>query len=287
MATFDVQPLANAPSQDQSASTWLEAVPIGYRRLRAGIAATIAVALAGWLAWAQWEQGKLGHAESLWVAVILAAGMWRSRYWMKHVSVRRFATYAAPLSMMERLRKAYGYWLLGFGGAAFIWLNQYHSDDFLRLWPLGLPFVVIGLVGAFIFAYGRTENRLTSDAAQIKEELEARATQDVQSSPSWADAFLERIATALDMPLVRYPLATLALWFAYYVNQEWTGRGSWMVVLAAVCGSLWLARELFGWILGIAVVGGIGWALFAGVAALPVSAAIVIGALIIASAMKK
>jgi hypothetical protein len=48
-----------------------------------------------------------------------------------------------------------------------------------------------------------------------------------------------------------------------------------------------LARELGVWLLGIALLFVAGWALFAGIAALPVSVAVIIGALIVASAVGK
>jgi hypothetical protein len=114
--------------------------------------------------------------------------------------------------------------------------------------------------------------------------------QSVQSEPTPSpklDAIAAKIEALIDMPLVRYPLAALVLWLAYYASQEWGDWRRWIVVLSAVFWSLWLARELFGWLFGIAVVGGIAWAFFAGVAALPISAAIVVGAIIIALAVRR
>jgi len=47
------------------------------------------------------------------------------------------------------------------------------------------------------------------------------------------------------------------------------------------------ARELSVGVLGLGLVVLIGWALFAGIAALPISVAVVFGALIIASALRR
>lgn len=286
VVTSDVQ-LFETPPLDQSASTWFEPVPMSYRRLRAGIAAGIAAMLGGWLAWVQLEHGIFGQAESLWLLVIVAVGIWRCRYWMKLQEVRRFAMVTVSLGTKQRMRKASAFWLLGFGGLALIWPMQYHYDQLGEHWLSGLPFLLIGAVGTFIFMYARTKKRLTPEAAKLKAHFEAQDAHAGQASSPKVDAISSKVEALIDLALVRYPVAALVLWFAYYVSQEWTDRRSWIVVLAAVCCSLWLARELFGWVLGLAVVGGIAWALFAGIAALPVSAAIVIGALIIASALKK
>jgi hypothetical protein len=46
-------------------------------------------------------------------------------------------------------------------------------------------------------------------------------------------------------------------------------------------------KEVFLWIIGAAIIGGIGYAIFGAIAALPMSVAIVIGALIIANGAKR
>ena len=287
MDTLDVQSAEGATPPGLPTSTWFEPVAVSYRRVRAGIAAVIAAALSGWLTWVQVQNGIFGQAESLWLVVIIAVGAWRWWHWMALREVRRFATVTVTLGAKERMRKAFAFWLLGFGGIAVIWPMQYHFDQLGEHWLAGVPFLLLGLVGTFIFTYARTEKRLTPEAAKLKAHFEAQDAQAGQASSPKVDAISAKVEALIDLPLVRYPLAALVLWFAYYVSQEWTDRRSWIIVLAAACCGLCLARELFGWVLGLAVVGGIAWALFAGVAALPVSAAIVIGALIIASAMRK
>lgn len=287
MDTLDAQSAKDAGPTGLTTSTWLEPVPVSYRRLRAVIAAVIAVALGGWLVWIQVHNGIFGQVESAWLLVIIAVGVWRWRYWMTLKEVRRFATVTVALGARERMRKALAFWLLGFGGVAVIWPMQYHFDLLGEFWLAGVPFLLIGIVGTFIFMYARTEKRLTPEATKLKTHFAAQDVQSGQASWQKVDAIFAKVEVLINLPLVRYPLAASVLWFAYYVSQEWTDRRSWIVVVASMCWGLWLARELFVWILGAAVVGGIAWAIFAGVAALPVSAAIVIGALIIASSLKK
>lgn len=78
-----------------------------------------------------------------------------------------------------------------------------------------------------------------------------------------------------------------ALWVPYVAEPiEWVVERVFdRFVLPLVGGVLKLALHLVGWIVGIAIVVGIGWLIFAGMAALPVSIAIIIGALIIAGAV--
>jgi hypothetical protein len=90
----------------------------------------------------------------------------------------------------------------------------------------------------------------------------------------------------LELPVIRYPLALLCLYGAYYWSTESIDRRSGVAAVAAVLLAAYLAREISAWLLGIGVIGLVAWALFAGLAALPLSAAVIIGALIIASSLK-
>lgn len=262
-----------------SAATWLEHVPTSYRRLRAGIAGLIAVALGGWLAWSQIQSGTFGQAESLWILVIVAVGAWRWRHWLSLNEVRRFDSVTVVLGVKDRAWNASLFWVIGFGGATVIWITLINADQFGDHWIGGVPFLGLGIVGMLIFSFYRTERRLTPEAARLKEHFKALEDQALQAS--W-----KKIKAPFDSPKARYPLAVLALWFAYDFSQE-SKRDDWMVVLSFVLVSFWLAREVSKWLLWFALVCGILMAIFAGVSALPVSAAIVIGALIVASAMSK
>jgi hypothetical protein len=79
----------------------------------------------------------------------------------------------------------------------------------------------------------------------------------------------------------RYPLAVLMLWGAWFMLEKkphlW-----WMAAILALA-ALVQARELALLAIGIGLI----YAVFQGIAALPVSVAIIIGAIIIASALRK
>lgn len=86
---------------------------------------------------------------------------------------------------------------------------------------------------------------------------------------------------------LRYPASIGIFAASYWCFFEWEKKAGWVVgVLLAIIG-LGLAREvLIGAILAV-VVGLVLWAVGAAVAALPVGVAIIIGAMIIARAIRR
>jgi hypothetical protein len=86
----------------------------------------------------------------------------------------------------------------------------------------------------------------------------------------------------------RYPLGVAAGVGAWYCLVEWESHklARWLFGILLVFIVLGLVRELFLGLLLAVVVGGGLWAVGAAVAALPVSVAIIIGAMIIAARMR-
>lgn len=86
---------------------------------------------------------------------------------------------------------------------------------------------------------------------------------------------------------LRYPVSIGVFAASYWSFFEWDKKGGWVLgVLLAVIG-LGLVRDLFISALLAVVIGLVLWAFGAAVAALPVSIAIIIGAMIIAKAMRR
>ena len=86
---------------------------------------------------------------------------------------------------------------------------------------------------------------------------------------------------------LRYPASTTVFAVSYWALFEWDKKAGWVVgVLFAIIG-LGLVRELFLGLLLAVIAGLVLWALGAAVAALPVSIAILIGAIIIANAVRR
>ena len=86
---------------------------------------------------------------------------------------------------------------------------------------------------------------------------------------------------------LRYPLGVAAFYGAHWAAFEWDKKAGWFVGLLLAIIGLGLLRELFLGILIAAVAGLLLWAVGAAAAALPVSVAILIGAMIIANALRR
>ena len=119
----------------------------------------------------------------------------------------------------------------------------------------------------------------------------ATATSDVAESPANANA-LQKWWDKDDFPYsapwwLRYPASAAVFYGSYWSFFEWEKRAGWIFGPLLLIIGLGLARELLFGVIAAVVVGLILWALGAAVAALPVSVAIVIGAMIIAQAMKR
>lgn len=114
---------------------------------------------------------------------------------------------------------------------------------------------------------------LTAPAAAEKarlEEIQAIAALEYQKKEDYV----------MEQWWFRYPSAALMVVGAWWLSE--VKPNLWWVSVLLVLVAMIFARELSGWIIGLAIL----WAVFTGIAALPVATAIIIGALIIASAMK-
>ena len=73
---------------------------------------------------------------------------------------------------------------------------------------------------------------------------------------------------------------------AYYVNQDPSqGSGTWAVIWILL--GLWVARKAILVLLALLVFGGLAWLFFGAIAALPVSVAVIVGAIIIALSIRR
>jgi hypothetical protein len=84
---------------------------------------------------------------------------------------------------------------------------------------------------------------------------------------------------------LRYPVSIAIFAIAYYAFFEWHGRANWIIGILFTIIGLGLIRELFLGVLLATLAGLALWAIGAAFAALPVSVAIIIGAIIIANSM--
>lgn len=258
--------------------SWLEPLPLPYRRMRASVALAIGVTIASWMAYLQWSNNVLGQVESVWLIVALAIGGWRFRVWMNRAPVRRCQSNIQPLSVKQRVRKVWPLLLVGFGGSALVLWVHWSDGMLAERWMTSLIFLPFGLLGAFICAFLKQEAVLTAEAAKMKAFY---AAQDEKERGAWAD----RLGELLALKIIRYPGAALLLWTAYFFANDPKSK-PWVWV-AFVFWAMVAAKEVALWLLGAGLVVGVLVLGFNLLAALPVSVAIVIGALIIAGAVKK
>lgn len=266
-------------NEDGTPATWLEVVPERTRRRTFAWRASLGLVLAFTLWGIQYNNGVLDFAHG-WFGILpicfgLALG---SLVYRDSDTVRRYTAAPVRYSARERFYRALWWWVLGVVIATLIWWVQPEqarfSDYWWYAWP-SLPFVVVGL-GLYMRKGGEVLSPAAKKAKTYFNMLDAQASESESSFGEF-----------LNLPLVRYPIAALLLYGTYYFGVESTDKNAgWeaaaCLLIAGVC-----ARELSKWILGIAFFGAVAWAVISGISALPVSAAIIFGALIIASAMKK
>jgi len=266
------------PDAEAKPPSWLEPLPLPYRRMRAIVALAIGVTLASWMAYLQWSNNVLGQVESIWLIVALAVGGWRFKVWMHKGPVRRYQSNIVPLSAMQRLRKVWPLLLVGCGGSASVMYMQWSDGMLAERWMTSLIFLPFGLLGVFIFAFLTKEAVLTPEAAKMKSFYDA---QDEKVNGAWADRLGEFVA----LKIIRYPGAALLLWAAHYFANDPKSK-PWVWV-AFVFWAMVAAKEVALWLLGAGLIVGVLVLGFNVVSALPVSVAVIIGALIIAGAVRK
>ncbi|WP_036171644.1 hypothetical protein [Massilia sp. 9096] len=146
---------------------------------------------------------------------------------------------------------------------------------------------VYALYLAFLF-WPQYQDVLTPAAkdeyARVKfAEAQAKQQQATRAEPTFADAAAVKIWSTW---YARYTLGALLFWLAYAIA---TGgdRNAWMLATTAAVGGLICMKELALWAIGLGILGGLAYLAFGAIAGLPVSVAIIIGALIIANSRKK
>lgn len=271
-------------NEDGSLATWLEAVPV-HTRLRTFAWRTSIGLLVTCVVWlAQYGNGDLDTVRGLLGLLPLAIGFaFGKRAYQGSATVRRYSCIPVKLCPPQRFRKAFWWWLWGTVIAGLIWWVQpayaQFGDYWWYAWP-GLPFFIVG-IGLYLL---KSEAVLTAAAKKAKvyfDNLEQQSALQRQATRS------KVIDALFESALVRYPFAALCLYGTYYfATAPNISNGGWFATGTAITAAV-LARELSKALLFLALVGAIVWALVAGMSALPVSAAIIIGALIIADAQKK
>lgn len=267
---------------DGTLATWLEPVPLANRRraFAKWFGGGLLLALALW--GSQYSNGVLGQDYFLVGLAPLALGALFGVWGYRQVDVRRYSTTRVQYTTKQRLRRAALYWALSIGMFAVIWSIQLGHEQFDGYWGYAWPALIPLVVGTGLYLR-RGEVTLTAAATEAKAALEAQDKALAETRQAGPTAFDNFVAS----PWFRYPCAVALCGVAYYFAAESPSKHSeWLAVAALVFAGI-CARELSRGLLYLGLVVGFAWLLVSGLAALPVSAAIIIGALIIASAVQK
>lgn len=265
-----------------SAASWLETIPLATRQKQAVVRFTVTASIASLIVYLGFQNGEVEQKSAIWALVIFSWGLWLVWSALKTKTIQRYAVERIPLSTRSRAIKALPFWSLGFGGMFLIWGMQFHFDALAENWLFGLGFAPIALIGQFIFSYLKYETKLTSEAVKQKSR-DAFIADQAPKQPSELESHFLKIWS---IPIVRYLVAAGIFWFAFELAQT-DHKNKWIFTIVVACMGIAVVHELILFLLGAGVVIGILVFGFNIVAALPVSIAVIIGALIIASAVKK
>lgn len=258
--------------------TWLVAVPLRTRAAKFAVRMGIASALTAWLFYEQF-QSNAPAPYMVWGFAVFAVGTFLGVRAFGIKEVRVYATTVVRYTHAERLQRSYKWFLLGVAMVAVPWgmqsANNQLAEYWWYTWPALLP------LGLALRTYLQRSEAVLSGAGQY-----ARA-QDDERRKGIREARNARVGELLESGPMRYLGAAICAYLSYELATDTKTPNSGWAALGLLAIAFVLARELGMWLLGIALFVGIAWALIAGISALPVSAAIIIGALIIAGSISK
>lgn len=276
-------------NEDGTPATWLEDVP-PHRRKAAFIRwIGIALVLSALLAVLLFSNGR---SVVDWIDVfawILGPGLLVGVLAYSRKEIRQYSTQKTSYSNLQRLRRAGKWWAWGCVMVALVWGFQISEGKLAERWWYAWPSLLFFLVGAGLYRL-KYEVTLTPAAAKAKAYFDQPQNNANQLSERAEPAQWEKVLDGFvkhvdDSPWLRFPLACAFVAGAiYFGTLEY--RHAWVLVVACALLAVTLAREFVIWAMGAAFVCAVGWAFFAGVSELPVSAAIIIGAIIIANAAR-
>lgn len=267
-------------NDDKASARWLEAIPESRRReafiRRAGAGLLLSIVI-----WAMQYEDSTNVGFGAVAAGTVPALIGCMVGWLAYQkdSVRHYATRRLEYSLRRRLAILAIWWLVGAAVVAVIWQAQPQGEPFAKYWWQAWPAIPLFVIGFCLY--------LVRYATVLSPEVRNAMSRDNAAERSVQAARNAAADKRFESPFLRYPAAALMLYGAYYLaTQANVQHGGWFAAAAAVVAAT-LARELTGALLLAAIVGGIVWAVAGMLAGIPVGAAIIIGALIIASANKK
>lgn len=204
-------------------------------------------------------------------------GSWRiwTRTWR-----RTYATERRPIDMAGRKRRVKLVTSIMLVAFAAVWVWQYSTGMLTSAWWV-VFFAFIPYVPYVCLALGIRYETVPTKAALV---VMARDRNVPKPTPEWQ----KRLEALWTLWPVRYAAGLLLLYVAYEIAQSTPmSKRDWIAVLCLFIWAMSIMKEVFAWLLGALIVLGIGSLIFGVMAALPVSVAIIIGAIIIARGSKQ
>lgn len=268
-------------NSDGTPASWLEPLSTEQRRKALSWRVASGVAAAA-VVWGLQIGNHAFDSDRAWVGLIpLCLGFLFGHSAYKQTAIRRYSAALVIFTRKQRLLRAAGFWAFGAIGLAIAWSAQISAGHFPEYWWYVWPILLPLFVGTGKYMI-RTQNVLTPKASEAKAHFDAstQANELRATEPS----VIERV---LSTPWFRYVTAAALVGGAYYFAAISAAKSGWAGAILCFVLAVLFAYEISIAVLSVALIVAIGWALFAGISALPVSVAVVLGALIIAIAISR
>lgn len=234
------------------------------------------------LAWlfANIKDGTLLPFGWLWAPASLL-GLWAAISIWNRKTRRVYATDLVPVTASARYRRiAWGTFIL-LSVLFLIFLPAMLGDSQMFSFLFALP--VVALYAFFFYRTLKWEfvTEMTADAKAHQHALQHPPAQPLAEPSEW-EKVMERL---WEYWWVRYIVGIALAYLSYSLYYDYQVKA--VVPVVIFLASLFCLKEVVGYLIGISIFVGLAYAAFGFIAALPVAVAIIIGALIIASAIKK
>lgn len=223
--------------------------------------------------------------------ILLAVGVGLGYLFFQSKEIKVLAFEIVRIPLKYRAKRAVITFVLTIGACSLFWWMQYYFDQLQKDWWVVWPFALVGFSWCAIELSNRNERVLTAAAKAEEmrktEEMRLAPKQDLLTSESNDDLLYSSAW------YIRYPIGVVLLlgvfWFA---DSSWLADSrikwlGWVFIVLALLSVAIYARELVLLILACGAL----YLLILGLASLPISIAIIIGlmvgATIIANAIRK
>ena len=276
---------------DGTPSTWLQFYTYRHRLAKLYLGLGTGAALMAMSMWDDQSRGVLNGQSAFALIFFLFPAVFGYTLFCKKTS-RAYSTESVPISLERRLKVSSAYAAVS---SLIAWIYCSRQDVSLSDEPVCLiTFAIIILAPSAALFLKKQQRQETESAKQARKWYR----QDSLRNPA-PDPIFELVS----VPMVRYPLTAGCFWLAYkafYYFPDKASRYFWStalalggiylswkvtkVVLLQVRNGVWSILKVLTWVALGAIAIGLFFLVIHAISAMPVSLAIIVGAIIIASA---